>query len=84
MADELKIVDSNGVEYVPASRIAEACRETRAEDDADFLKLVRQLASMNATVENLVEAIIEDVGYGAHRVDRLAALEAAISSSEGK
>lgn len=38
--------------------------------DEGFLKLVRQLAAMNTSVPNLAAAIEEDIGYGAHRVDR--------------
>lgn len=53
-----------------AAALTKAIADERRESDEDFLKLVRQLAEMNTTVPNLVEAIVEDIGYGAHRVDR--------------
>lgn len=70
------------VEYLRADIADERVREARREDDEDFIKLVRQLAAMNTSVYGLVEAIIEDVGYGAHRVDREYARSAAEAKGE--
>ena len=63
-------------------RVREAVREAGREDDEDFIKLVRQVAVSNGSTAMLVEAIIEDVGYGAHRVDREYARAAAEAKGE--
>jgi hypothetical protein len=53
-----------------SAALTKAIADERRESDEDFLKLVQQLAAMNTSVPNLVAAIEEDIGYGAHRVDR--------------
>jgi hypothetical protein len=65
--------------------IAAAVAEEREAADAEFIKLVRDLAAMNGMLDyKFVEAIIEDVEYGVHRIDRLYAqdIAAAVRAKE--
>lgn len=77
IVEELKAVDFNEDEWLAgrvatalAAREAEVRRDERGALNAEFIKLVRQLAMMNRP-EHLAEAIIEDVTYGAHSASRL-------------